>query len=242
MKKIILLAAALILLGTAFLNAQESGKDRLSELEGQEVKENAGGHGKADSEVFSLSGLDHVNYGVHFTSGDYYDTRFLSSGEFSLNIVKMRLNPLPWAGLVAGIDFKTDYFRSREGRFYIYDDGSCRLLRAYNAGAYDKYYSSLRLLSFTAPLLLEFSVGKFSVGGGAELAYAFGGSACSFYASGRDETTNLTRGAKPAAFSCNVIGAVAYDGFTLYGKYYPKGNPYLPGLSYWTVGIGFDFL
>ena len=57
-----------------------------------------------------------------------------------------------------------------------------------------------------------------------------------------EESSFRTRGARPERIRYDIVGAIAFDGLTVYGKYYPRANSYLPGLSYWTIGIGFGFL
>jgi len=239
MKKILFIAAALVL-GSFSMSAQDSAKDRLSEIEEMIVKEKA--HKSSDlKKVFSVEPFVHMTLGNHFTDGDIYAGGFMDSGEFNLNLVKLSFNPTQFLGFSAGIDFKHDWFRSDNSRFYIGDSGEASLSSAYT-DVFDTYYSSMRLFSVSAPLLMKISIGDFGIGGGAELSYGLGGNARTYFTSGKNETSYRTRGAKPNTFSYSIIGAVSYSDFTIYGKYYPENNAYLPGLSYWTLGIGISFL
>ena len=240
MKKVFLLIA--VLLPSSFiLSAQESAKDRLSEIEEMVVKDKA--HRKVvDNELFSFEFVDHLTYGVHLTNGELYNSKFFGSGEVDINILKFRLNPASWLGFSLGVDFKYDYFSSRNGRFQLFDDGALSLTALSAATDYDTYKSSIRLYSVAAPLLVKFNFGDVSVGGGAEIVRSFSGNTLTTFSEGKNECALITRGAKPKDFTYDIIGAIDLDGLTIYGKYYPKGNEYLPSVSYWTVGIGFDFL
>lgn len=190
---------------------------------------------------FALGVFSHVGWGYSFVKSDDFVPK--GSGEFCVNILNLKLYPVESFGFELGADLGSRYIGSRESSFYQLN----HIVKAVDAADLfdaDKSRSTINTLSINVPLLAKFRAGKFSIGAGAEAQFNLYGETEYYY---RDKDTRMRSTefkAKVNTFTYGIVGAIGYDAFCVFAKFYPKNSPLLPEgsvqFSYWTLGVALD--
>lgn len=191
--------------------------------------------------------FSHLGYGFHFVRSDDFKAR--PSGEFFMNVLKLRYFPLDNLALDLGADIEYNFISSRQNRFYLDDDRQVRVRQADASRPVNNESSrgsSIDAFTINMPLLARFMVGDLCFGVGAEASFNPGGSVSSHYKVD-NVTTNVTEHkARLNGFSYGLTLMADYDGAGLYMKFYPGPSArLLPAggidLHYWTLGIILNF-
>jgi hypothetical protein len=190
---------------------------------------------------FALDLLSHVGWGYSFVKTDDFAPK--GSGEVCMNILNLKVYPVESFGFELGGDLGWRYIGSSESAFYQHDH-FVKAVKASDLFNVDKFRSTIDVFSINVPLLAKFRAGKFSIGAGAEAQFNLSGENEYYY---RDEDSRFQSTeykAKVNTFTYGFVGAIGYDSFCVFAKFYPKSSPLLPEggvqFNYWTLGIAFD--
>lgn len=245
MKKTFTVIALLVLSLCAF--AQNTGKDRLKELENKTVEEKKSTSKKAEKEykLFDFQALARIGGGTHIMDApEFPDGLFKSTcSEFFFNAVELDVCPTKWMSIDLGVDLKWQYFTPSSGNVFSKDANGYVVFAATPAGN-QKHVSTLQYFSLAAPLMLDFNFGLVGVSLGAEVVYTPASRVRinDSYTVGASDYNVKTRecGGVPA-FSWNAYASLNLGFYGIYFRYYPQ-QPLLPTapFSLMTVGIVFN--
>lgn len=229
MKKLFVFALTALMSATAF--AQSYDDDYIFESE---------------NGLISLNALEHWGYGYHFLSTDSYTPS--EAGEFFFNLLKLRIYPIERIGLEVSADWKFSHFSSKENGFDL--DAGKKVQPYVLAQRFPGDITSARgwmhVNSFSFPAILKVGYDNLKLGVGVEADYNYRGTTNYKYKTDGKRQHEKLKGMELNRWTYNFVGMVSIDGFSIYGKYYPEGYHVLAdgsgvNMSYWTLGIGFDF-
>ena len=244
MKKTFTVIALLALSLGAF--AQNTGKDRLDELEKKTVEEKKSTSKKAEKEysLFDFQVISHMGYGAHIMDAPEFTKSLFKSTcyEFFMNAVELDICPTRWMSLNIGLDLKWQDFNPAFGNIFAKDTQNDIVFATAPANN-DKMLSTLHTFSLTAPLALKLKFGLLGISAGAEVVYtpASRVKIIDSYTIGDSDYNVVTRECNAPGINWNVF-ANAYVGSTgIYVRYYPK-QPLIPTAPFnmFTAGIYFD--
>ena len=246
MKKTFTVIALLALSLGAF--AQNTGKDRLDELENKTVEEKKSTSKKAEREykLFDFHVVSHVGGGTHIMDAPEFVKGFFKStcSEFFVNAVEFDICPTRWLSLNIGADLKWQYFTPAYGNIFT-KNTSGDVVFAATPATYEKMQSTLTLFSLAAPVALQFNFGYFGITAGAELVYTPASRVRinDSYTIGTSDYKVVTRGCNGPDLNWNIFASLDLGGiYGLYVRYYPQ-QPILPTAPFnmTTVGLLFNF-
>ena len=243
MRKTLLVCAFAALSLGAF--AQNTGKDRLTQLENMKLEKKDSVKVKAEKEynLFDFNGLAHIGYGWYLVTAPEFDKGLRKrNGEFFLNAAEFDICPTRWMSFGLGIDLKWQDFTPSGGNVFTKDEAGNVILAAVPT-VDDKRLSTLHCFSLGAPLMLNFDIGPVGLSMGAELVYT--PASCvrikdtySIGASDYNVTTRECGGVSP--ISWNAFASLSLGMTGIFFRYYPK-QPLVPTAPFnlMTVGIVF---
>ena len=245
MRKFIAISALLALcIGAA---AQNTGKDRLNELENKSVEESKSSPIKAEREyqLINWEIFARTGYGAHIMNANEFPGGLFKSTceEVFLNTVELDICPTRWLSIDLGIDLKWQNFTTFK-EYSFSKNGAGEVIIASTPTSYKMPVSTLHYFSLAAPLMLDLNFGVVSLSLGAELVYtpASRVSIKDSYRMGASTYNVTTREcAGVPALSWNAFASLNL-GFTgIYFRYYPQ-QPIIPTapFSLMTVGIVFN--
>ena len=241
MKKTFTVIALLALSLGAF--AQNTGKDRLDELENMTVEEKKSTSKKSEREykLFDFQVLARVGGGGHIMDAPEFPKGYFKStcSEFFFNTVELDICPTRWMSIDLGMDLKWQHFTPASGNIFHLDTNNNIVYDTTPAGA-TEMQSTLQYFSMAAPIALNFRFWLFCFSVGAELVYtpASRVSIKDSYSIGSSEYKVVTRDCNFNKYNWDVF-ATLYAGTTgVYFRYYPK-QPLVPTAPFdlMTVGI-----
>lgn len=243
MKKTITVIALLAMTFGAF--AQNTGKDRLEELENKTVEEKKSTSKKAEKEyqLFDFQILSHVGYGWHLMDAPEFQQGFKGfNREFFMNTFELDIWPTRWMSLNLGLDLKWQNFTPSTGNIFRLDAKNDIVYDTMPAGT-TGMQSTLHYFSLAAPLALNLNFGLIGFSAGAEFVYTPSSrvSIKDSYSIGSSEYNVVTRGCNFNKLSWDIFATV-YAGLTgIYFRYYPQ-QPLIPTAPFglMTVGIYFN--
>lgn len=231
MKKLLLLAAALLVAGPVFAQPSKDGDTVIASSE----------DGK-----FIFSGLEHVGYGYHYMSDATYDVS--ASEELFYNLLNFSYFPTPSFGFTLGIDYEFNIFSSEKSAFIL--DGTNKVQTVdfstvVSETAARRQRSSLFFHTINFPLMACVRLGSFGIAAGAEASLNFGGSVRYKYKNGDIKYKVAHRKAELEPFTYGLVARISYEEVGIYGKFYPKSSKVLPDgsvdLNYFTIGVQLGF-
>lgn len=243
MKKILLVCAFAALGLGAF--AQNTGKDRLTQLENMKLEKKDSVKVKAEKEYkpIDFQILSRIGYGWHLVAAPEFDKGLRRrNGEFFLNAMELDVRPARWISAGLGIDLKWQSYTPSGGNTFS-KNASGDVVLAAAPDQLEKLVSTLRCFSMAAPLTLNFHFGPAGVSLGAELVYTPASfvSINDAYSSGQWDYKVRTRG-------CGGVSPVSWNAFAslnlgmtgIYFRYYPK-QPLVPTAPFNLVTVGIVF-
>ena len=243
MKKIITVFALLAACFGAY--AQNTGKDRLEELENMTVEDKVSSK-KTEREyrLFDFQVISHLGIGWHLMDAPEFQQG--SKGfnkEFYMNTVELDIWPTQWMSLNLGLDLKWQNFTPASGNIFQLDANN-DIVYAAAPAANTGMESTLHYFSLAAPLALNFNLGLFGFSAGAELVYTPASRVRikDSYSIGSSDYKVVTRGCNFDNLSWDIFATV-YAGTTgVYFRYYPQ-QPLVPTAPFnlMTVGVYFNF-
>lgn len=247
MRKILLVCAFAALGLGAF--AQNTGKDRLTQLENMklEKKDSVKVKAEKDYKLVDFQLLEHFGYGWHLVSAPEFNKGFRRrNGEFFLNAAQLEIRPAGWISAGLGIDLKWQNFTPAGSNVFSKDASGDVIIEYIDPATdpYEKRVSTLHSFSLAAPLTLDFHLGPAGVTLGAELVYTPASfvrinDACSFEMSDyRVRTRGI--GGVPAV-SWNAFASLNLGLTGIYFRYYPR-QPLVrtAPFSFVTLGVVFS--
>ena len=245
MKKTFTIIALLAMTFGAF--AQNTGKDRLEELENKTVEEKKSTSKKAEKEysLFDFQAFARIGGGGHIMDAPEFPKGYFKStcSEFFFNAVEIDICPTRWMSIDLGIDLKWQDFTTLSGNVFTKNAAGDVVFDATPAGN-EKQVSTLHFFSLAAPLMLDFNLGLVGVSLGAEVVYtpASRVSIQDSYTIGEKDYNVKTRecGGVPR-ISWNAYASLNLGFYGIYFRYYPK-QPLIPTAPFnmFTAGICFD--
>jgi hypothetical protein len=245
MKKTFTVIALLALTLGAF--AQNTGKDRLDELENKTVEEKKSSSKKAEREyrLFDFQVLARVGGGGHIMDAPEFPKGYFKStcSEFFFNTVELDICPTRWMSIDLGIDLKWQDFTTLSGNVFSKNAAGDVVFAATPAGN-ERQVSTLHYFSLAAPLMLDFNLGLVGVSLGAEVVYtpASRVSIQDSYTIGASDYKVTTHecGGVPR-ISWNAYASLNFGFYGIYFRYYPQ-QPLIPTapFSVATVGVVFN--
>ena len=197
-----------------------------------------------DKVVFDA--LAHIGYGYHFVKSNSFNP--MGGGEFFVNLVKLKVYPVPYFGLEVAADLRLDHFSSKEDGFRLDADKKVQpfgMAREFGDNL-QKVRGWMHMNSFSFPALLKVGNDACKFGAGAELLLSYRGTANYRYKLDGEKHRNKEKGMALNTFSYDFIGVIAFDELSVFFKYYPKGSSLLVdgsgvNMDYWTAGFARDF-
>ena len=240
MKRIITLALCLSLIPGVGAVAQNTGKDRLKDLEekADEIKKHK--KAKSDNDVFELNGVSYMGFGWSRVDGDAFSGRFGKSKQFFVNLLECSINPAPWLSISAGADLEWDYFElKKDNDFDVQADNSLTVIAA--PAGIDWVKSVFRPVSFVVPAAVSFHIGDTSLKFGAEAMFNVDNwnVVRNRHNVGKSQYRVKTKGGEVEKCVLRYHAAVDFDGLGVFYKYCPEsiipGSDIIKG--YHTIGI-----
>ena len=243
MRKILLVCAFAALSLGAF--AQNTGKDRLTQLENMKLEKKDSVKVKSEKEIklFNFQVLSHLGYGWHLVTAPQFDKGLRRrNGEFFMNAVELDLRPARWISMGLGADLKWQDFTPAGGSVFAKDEAGNVILAA-APPVDDKRFSTLHGFSLAAPLTLGFHLGPAGLSLGAELVYT--PASCvtikDTYSIGASDYSVKTKGCVGIpAISWNAFASLSLGMTGIYVRYYPK-QPLVPTAPFNLVTVGVVF-
>lgn len=196
--------------------------------------------------TFEFDILEHWGYGYHNIKTDDF-TPASTSGEIFVNMLKLKIYPTRFLGLEIGADLKFDNFYSKDEGFKL-DGGKVQVFDLTQAYGNDikRARGWMHVNSLSFPAIFKIGGQQFKIGAGAEAVYNYRATANYRLKNSEGKVKNKDKGVEVNRFSYDFIGVITLDDVSIYAKYYPKGPAIFSegtglDMSYWTVGVGFDF-
>ena len=226
MKKTFTVIAFLALSLGAF--AQNTGKDRLEELENKTVEEKSTPKkAEKEYELFDFNILARMGGGYINVADQRFKPQ--NSYEFFLNTLEFELNPTKWLGLSLGLDLKWNSFIPKPEYVFSRDTNNDPIIIDTPAQR-EKNVSKLNVFSLAVPLSITFNFGSdFGLSLGAEAVYTPASKARikDSYSIG-DADYKVTIGpCNYPAFKWNIFACLYYGMAGVYFRFYPT-EPLLP--------------
>ena len=194
-------------------------------------------------DVVSLDPISHIGYGYNIVKTSDFNPS--ASGEFFVNILTLKLNPVDFLGLDIGVDYKTVNFRSTDDAFYL-DANKIIHAMPYKEKYKENYtrnFSRFWTNTFSTPVTLNFYAGDFAVGLGAEANFNLAGRVKDKFFVDSKKHKYIEKGAQFNKFNYNLLAYISYADTGIYFRYYPKNSRLIPegglDVSYMTVGVVF---
>lgn len=243
MKKTFTVIALMAVCFGAF--AQNTGKDRLEELENKTVEEKKSSSKKAEKEykLFDVQLLARIGYGWHLVDAPEFNKGFKDRNqEIFLNTIEFDICPTRWMSIDLGLDLKWQDFTPSTGNIFS-KNASGDIVYAATPPGYEKMVSTLHCFSLAVPLMLDFNLGLCGLSFGAELLYtpASRVSIRDSYSIGASDYSVITHECAIPAIRWNAYASLNF-GFTgIYFRFYPL-EPFIPTapFSVATVGVVFN--
>lgn len=238
MKKIITISALLALcLGAA---AQNTGKDRLDELENKTVEEKSTPKkAEKEYELFDFNILARMGSGYINVADQRFKPQ--NSYEFFLNTMEFELNPAKWLGLSLGLDLKWNSFYPKPEYVFSRDTNNDPIIIDTPAQR-EKNVSKLNVFSLAVPLSITFNFGSdFGLSLGAEAVYTPASKARikDSYSIG-DADYKVTTPCNYPAFNWDICVCLYYGMAGLYYRFYPM-HPLLNFSKQTNSSVGIIF-
>ena len=226
MKRIAIIALSMLLAAPVFAQNEEGSLDII----------------KSSDEKVSLSAIDHLGYGFHFVNSEAFTPNKWNSGDFFLNLLKLKIRPVENFGITISADVDWHFFSSKTHAFVL-DSGKKVQAADFSKAVIDASAKNNRgrfyYTAFNFPVLLKGYFGKFQIGAGAEASLNLKGSIRYSYDYDDLHFDVSEQKAETNKFSYGFVATASYDGLGVFCKYYPKSSKILPDgsvdLNFFTV-------
>lgn len=243
MRKILFVCAFAALSLGAF--AQNTGKDRLTELENMKLEKKDSVKVKAEKEYkpIDFQMFSRLGYGWHLVTAPEFDKGLRRrNGEFFLNAAELDISPARWMTFGLGVDLKWQDFTPAGGHVFTKDAAGDVILAA-APPVDDKRLSTLHCFSLAAPLMLKFNMGPVGLSLGAELVYS--PASCvrindTYSIGASDYSVKTKECGGVTTLSWNAFASLSLGMTGIYVRYYPK-QPLVPTAPFNLLTVGVVF-
>ena len=245
MKKTFTVIALLVVCFSAI--AQNTGKDRLDQLENMTVEEKKSTSKIAQKEfkLIDLDLLSHIGFGWNLMDAAQFQKGFTKGNtEFFFNAIELDVRPVSWMSIGLGVDIKWQHFAPLAGNFIFEQDANNDIVYQSGVSVMPGESSKLNCTAIVFPLTLNFNLGLLSLSAGAELAYYQGkdDTITNIYVDdNRKYTTTISDLGLGGTTSWNLFASLTFGLTGVYVRYYPQ-QPLIPTapFNFTTVGIIFN--
>ena len=243
MKKILIFAVALLSL--SFAAQAQSSRDRLSDLENKELKQEKKESKKktklpeTSHRFFQVKSFNDLCIGWHMLSSPEYNNGFAPSRELVLSVANINISPVNWFSVSAGVSAKMDRFQLSPAYCFLRDAANdiAPVPNPYG-GRMESYLSTV---SLAIPVQIGISAGGLGINVGADYLLKlpkFTKVSSSYEASAKNMQEEFWGVDTPAA-GFDFFVALSFKYVGVYAKYTPA--PVVPGYNGAVTTLGLKF-